>query len=69
MEDKFAPEHDKLAGGHWIWDDATTKDSYDFAVHLFGNSKNCRYSKPQWFAQLIYYFRVVHPLITPQKLT
>jgi hypothetical protein len=25
MGEKFGPDHDKLCGGHWIWDDATAK--------------------------------------------
>jgi hypothetical protein len=44
MSTKFAPEHDKIAGGHWIWDDATAKASFDFGVTLFGGINN-RYSK------------------------
>jgi len=30
MEKNFAPMHDKMVGGHWVWDDATAKASFDF---------------------------------------
>jgi len=59
MSEKFAPDHDKIAGGHWIWDPTTAKASYEFGVHIFGNAANSRFTKPQWFAQLIYYLRVI----------
>jgi len=59
MADKFGPDHDKIAGGHWIWDPATAKASYEFGVQIFGSASNSRYTKPQWFAQLMYYLRVV----------
>lgn len=68
MQDKFAPEHDKIAGGHWCWDDATAKAHFEFGVNIFGGV-NCRYTKPQWFAQLIYYLRVVNPFVDPPQLS
>lgn len=43
MQNKFAPMHDKLAGGHWCWDDASAKATYDFHVKLFG--REGRYTK------------------------
>jgi len=69
MSDKFAPMHDKIAGGHWIWDPTTAKASFEFGVHIFGSAANSRYTRPQWFAQLIYYLRVVEPLVQEPKLT
>jgi hypothetical protein len=30
MSENFGPMHDKLAGGHWIWDDATAKAAFCF---------------------------------------
>jgi hypothetical protein len=36
MQDSFAPSHDSLTGGHWIWDDKTSKANFDFMVGIFG---------------------------------
>jgi len=64
-----SPEHDKLSGGHWIWDDSTAKAHYEFGVHLFGNAANSRYTRAQWYSQIVYYLRVVQPFVHPPVLT
>ena len=68
MQAKFAPEHDKMVGGHWNWDDATSKAHFDYGVKFFGSPDN-RYTKQQWFAQLIYYIRYISPLTDQHVLT
>ena len=59
MNDIFAPAHDSLAGGHWIWDDATAKASFDITVKLFG--KDGRISRQQWMNSMVPYVRYVLP--------
>lgn len=49
--------HDKIAGGHWCWDKTTSKASWDFTVHIFG--QNGRISFSQWMAQIMYYVKWV----------
>lgn len=39
---------DKLAGGHYIWDETTAKAAFDYSVAIFGTDD--RFSKSQWFA-------------------
>lgn len=36
MGELVAPMHDKMVGGHWIWDDATAKPQFEFGVEMFG---------------------------------
>lgn len=67
MQDKFAPMHDKLAGGHWCWDDKTAKAHYDFTTKIFGNGD--RISFPDWMAQLYYYIKWIQPFVDTPVLT
>jgi len=48
MQSQFWPMQDKLAGGHYIWDETTAKATFDYSVAIFGTDD--RFSKSQWFA-------------------
>jgi hypothetical protein len=53
---------DKMFGGHFIWDDATSKASFDFVVKIFGEP-DCKISFCQWAAQVECYMKNVFPLV------
>jgi hypothetical protein len=55
-----------MAGGHWIWDDATSKAAFEFSVGIFG--ENGRWSKTQWFGHFIPYMMYVKPTVEPNVL-
>jgi len=67
MEKNFAPMHDKMAGGHWVWDDVTAKASFDFQVKKFGTGG--RMTMTQWFSSLEIFFAEVNPFVNPKELT
>ena len=62
----YAPMHDEIAGGHWIWDDETAKAAHDHQVGLFGFDG--RYTKTQWFGSFVPYMQYVKPVVEPNVL-
>jgi len=67
MNEIYAPMYDKLAGGHWVWDDACSKASYDFQAKKFGVGG--RMTMTQWFSSLEIFFADVNPFVNPKELT
>tara|TARA_B110000285_G_C15100504_1_gene604728 strand:- start:707 stop:994 length:288 start_codon:yes stop_codon:yes gene_type:complete len=67
MGPKFAPMHDKIAGGHWNWDDVSAKASHDFTTHIFGDGDQISF--PQWMAQIGYYVKWIQPFVDTPTLT
>ena len=57
----FAPIHDKICGGHWIWDEETAKANFDFTVSLYGTQG--RFTLIEWFASFQPYKDHVEPLV------
>ena len=41
----FDADNDKLAGGHWIWDDSTAKASFDYGVGIYGDDGRFSFSQ------------------------
>ena len=36
MQEKFNPMNDKIAGGHWIWEESSAKAAFEFSCSIFG---------------------------------
>lgn len=66
MQDIFAPTHDTLTGGHWVWEDKTAKASFDWMVNVFGEGG--RVTLKQWMSSWIPYFRYVQPFVEEKLL-
>ena len=49
VRDSFYPKYDKLYGGHMIWDEKSSKATFDFTVKIFGEM-NDEMSLGQLFA-------------------
>jgi hypothetical protein len=61
MQDEFAPMHDKIAGGHWCWDQESAKEAHNYMASLFGS--NCRVTCEQWMSSFGPYMKKVQPYV------
>jgi len=59
--------HDKMVGGHWVWDDASAKASFDYMASIFGS--NGRVTLDQWMASFGPYMEKVQPYVEGIELT
>ena len=62
VRDSFHDFDDKMFGGHFNWDEATSKASFDFTVKIFGEMDD-KISFGQWVGQVECYMKHVHPLV------
>ena len=67
MQDYFAPMHDRIAGGHWIWDKVASKAAFNFQAKKFGTGG--RLSFPQWMSAIMIFGDEINPFINPKELT
>ena len=64
MTEHYAPMHDKLVGGHVIWEPKTAKAAFDFQVKKFGTGG--RFTLSQWMSSLVVFSDDIQPWVNPK---